>query len=512
MTYNLKDFAHASRLFVGGNYRLMPKTGFLFHAFIDVNAGMSSYDAANPNSNREIGLMVKQADLPKFTAETKTLHAYNRPNIVQTRIRYDPVTIVFHDDSANVVRNFWIKYFKHYFRDSDYGLSQHNLPYVYTNQLISNFGLNPRSPNHYLRSIRIYSLHQKRFSEYILVNPIIKSMRFGNHNKQSDSDILQAEMTVEYEAVLYSGGTVTYTNPPGFADLHYDYSKSPIAGVKQMFGSNGLYDGTNGQSRSYSSSIPGLSQYNTAIGINSIRSSNTFSSSILDMTNAFNSMLQQSSNSRVVVPNLAGTPGLSQGPFTGVGLNNSVASLAGVKSLSTTQPQLTTGAKIAEISQATVEAGQVISNFVSAFPPDNPAATATTTYPTILKTLNDIELTSETNQVDINIVEELQKILNRISYIEKSIGTLTDVVNATNEQVNASAQTYNDLSQRYDETVSLPDGTDGKQELLSQLNKQLNFQLNLVRDNTDFYNLKVNELDALTVELNELKLVRDSIK
>jgi len=515
MTYNLKDYAHASRLFLGGNYRLLPKTSFLFHAFIDVQAGSSSYDAANPNSNREIGLMVKQADLPRFTSETKTLHSYNRPNIVQTKIKYDPVNIIFHDDNSNVVRNFWIKYFKHYFRDSDYSLNQHNLPYVYTNQLFTNFGLDPRSPNHYLRSVRLYTLHQKKFTEYIFVNPIIKTLRFGTHNKQSTDEILQTEMTIEYEAVLYQGGTVTYSNPPGFADLHYDYSKSPLQKLQSLFGDNGLNGTKNLQQLYASPSSLGASQYNTTLGLSSARSAQINNSSVIDMTNIFNSMLQQNSSSRVLVPNLAGSGAFQQGPFTGIGVRSSTASLPGASTVISTSPQLTSRTKISEISQSSVTSGLKLSNFIDTFPPDNTTPTttqSTISYPSDLKILNDVESNPITGQVEINLIQERRRINNRIEFLEKAIVTLVDVVNATNEQVNISATTYNTLNQKYIEAKNLPDQTTGKQELITQLEGQIDFQLDLIRDNTDVYNKKMSELSELTNELEELKARRDSIQ
>lgn len=511
MSLNLKDYAHASRLFVGDNYRLSPKTSFLFHAFIDAGTG---FDGINPNSNREIGLMVKQADLPRFTADTKTLHAYNRPNIIQTKIRYDPVTLVFHDDNANVVRNFWIRYFKYYFRDSDYSLNQHSLPYVYTNQLITNFGLSPRGLTNYIRSIRLYSLHQKKFTEYIFVNPIIKGMRFGNHNKQTDSDILQAEMTIEYEAVLYSGGTVTFSNPPGFADLHYDYSKSPLGALRPMTGDNGISGSSNLQQRYSATSSQASAQYNTIAGLTSARSSQIYNSSLIDMTNSFNSMLRQSNSSRVLVPNLAGTNSFVQGPFTGIGARTTVAPLAGAPAVLSTASQNLPSTRPSEITQAAVEAGISISNFVDSFPPDSGStvAVSATSSAAALQLLNDIEQNSTTDQVDINLVIELRKINSRIEFLEKTIAALVDTINDTNEQVNSSASLYNSLNQKYNDAKNLSDGTAGKEELISQLEKQINFQLNLVRDNTDFYNNKVAELSERNTELEELKARRDLIK
>jgi len=114
---NVRDYRHANLLFVGSNFRLVPKNGFLFHVFFDVDAVANqiySKDPANPNKDRELGLMVKSVDLPRFSFETKTFNAYNRANIVQSKVRYEAVNIVFHDDSSNLIRRFWENYFTYY--------------------------------------------------------------------------------------------------------------------------------------------------------------------------------------------------------------------------------------------------------------------------------------------------------------------------------------------------------------------------------------------------------------
>ena len=114
---NIKDYKHATRTFVDSLYRLSPKLNNLFHVFMDVNTAMSGIDQI---SQIETGLMANSVQLPKFTIQNKTYNAYNRKTIQQERVNYDPVSITFHDDSADVVRKFWQGYFTHYYRDSDY--------------------------------------------------------------------------------------------------------------------------------------------------------------------------------------------------------------------------------------------------------------------------------------------------------------------------------------------------------------------------------------------------------
>lgn len=255
---NVKDYRHASRLFVGDNFALAPKQGFLYHVFFDLDNSISRI--SNENAI-EVGMLVKSVDLPKFTVDTKTLNSYNRPNLVQNKIKYDPVNIVFHDDNADVVRNFWFDYYHYYYRDADLGYGDgfgvvnqgYFLPTKYGFRPNNNYGYTPKSYSsftsnqvqQYIKSIRIYSLHKRRFSEYTLVNPMITSFRHGQHQAGSN-DTMSHEMTISYEFVLYATGNVSKKTVKGFADIHYDNSPSPLSvaggGTNTLLGPGGLFD------------------------------------------------------------------------------------------------------------------------------------------------------------------------------------------------------------------------------------------------------------------------------
>lgn len=245
---NLRDFRHASKLFVDDQYRLVPKNGFLFHVYFDINPNAKFIDPYNSNKDKELGMLVKSASLPKFTVETKRFNSYNRPNYIQTKINYDSIVISFHDDTADVVRNFWFDYFNYYYRDSDYSPELYRNEYKYkSTRPTDKWGYTTRFnvDEPYLHSIRIYSLNRKKFSEYRLINPIIKSFRHGEH-QQGSTDLLQHEMTIEYESVLYFNGSTSPSTVNGFADLHYDKTPSPLTpaggGTKSILGPGGLFD------------------------------------------------------------------------------------------------------------------------------------------------------------------------------------------------------------------------------------------------------------------------------
>lgn len=279
----LKDWDHASKLFtndIAGKESLHPKQSFLYHVFFELNyvpgrdiiAGRKigatvNERVADSSKQKELGMLVKQVTLPKFTIDTKTLNAYNRPHVIQQKLNYDPITITFHDDSANVVRNFWYDYMTYYYRNNDKshgtptttkvaGASHKELLHGRTEKdwgySLRGTDKNPVSTDPYLSSIRIYSLHNKRFSEYILINPIIKSFAHGEHSSSDETGILSHTMTVEFESVQYASGKINReskkgpTYPLGFGDIHYDKRPSPLTaaggGTTSLFGSGGFME------------------------------------------------------------------------------------------------------------------------------------------------------------------------------------------------------------------------------------------------------------------------------
>ncbi|NBP03668.1 MAG: LysM domain-containing protein [Proteobacteria bacterium] len=162
----LRDYQHASKLFWSGQLPdgqkgLMPKSGFLFHVVFDLNPNIT-----REFSIAELGLLVKTATLPKFSVDLKQQNAYNRVNYVQTKIKYDPVQITFHDDSSNVVRDFWFGYFNYYYRDSDYSEALYQIKHKYNERSAVDWGYTPKKKkkSEFLNSIRIFSLHQKNFT------------------------------------------------------------------------------------------------------------------------------------------------------------------------------------------------------------------------------------------------------------------------------------------------------------------------------------------------------------
>jgi hypothetical protein len=70
---NLGDFRHASKTFVEDAFRLAPKSKFLYHVHFQFNdVAFDNIKELGEKHKTEIGLLVKNADLPKYSATVDT--------------------------------------------------------------------------------------------------------------------------------------------------------------------------------------------------------------------------------------------------------------------------------------------------------------------------------------------------------------------------------------------------------------------------------------------------------
>jgi hypothetical protein len=268
-TTTIRDYRHAARIFTDNNFRLSPKHGFLFYVEFDFNPLITNISNI---SAQEMGMIVKTVSLPKYTIQVKEHNAYNRKNLVQNALKYDPVSITFHDDQADTIKNFWYDYYSYFYRDPDYADSTYSAPHKYQSRASFDWGYSPKAavgynnangnqPYQYIQAIRIYSLYQKNFSEYELINPIITSFKHGEHTNNDTQTLLQHEMTVQFETVKYYSGYVTQNTVGGFVDLHYDNTPSPLTPAQ---GTN-LIDNGNGGFTVASDRIVDLASINMSL-------------------------------------------------------------------------------------------------------------------------------------------------------------------------------------------------------------------------------------------------------
>lgn len=251
----LKDYQHASRLYIDNNYELLPKQKFLFHVVFNINRRHLQNLLFDNKRALELNMLVKSVDLPKFNLNYEQKNQYNKKVPVGTHISYTPINITFHDDHADVVTAFWRSYYEFYYSDSLANLNQApgNNRDTFYDEIGKSGRRNQYGKDQYgknkaqiLNGIEIFSLHKNRFTGYALINPMITGFSHDNLN-QAEGGTLGHTMEVMYETVLYSTGTVTKERPTGFATLHYDLEPSPLSvggrGTTSIFGAGGIVEG-----------------------------------------------------------------------------------------------------------------------------------------------------------------------------------------------------------------------------------------------------------------------------
>jgi hypothetical protein len=251
----MKDYQHASRLYIDDNFKLMPKQKFLFHVVFNTDETLF-VNGFNSSERYQLNMLVKACDLPKYNLSYEEKTQYNKKMYNATRIAYDPVNITFHDDHADTVNAFWKKYYEYNIADSvgmnsDLTISNTKDDYYdgIKTKRTNKFGMDtPRQRKKpYLKGVEIFVLHKKRFTSMTLVNPVIGSFAHDNLDAADGQGVMNNTMQILYETVIYKAGIVNKNNVPGFATVNYDNSPSPLSvlggGTNSIFGPGGIVDG-----------------------------------------------------------------------------------------------------------------------------------------------------------------------------------------------------------------------------------------------------------------------------
>lgn len=251
----MKDFQHASRLYIDDNFKLLPKQKFLFHVVFTIDNTIPARPFTN-NERLELNMLVKSCELPKYDMNLEERLQYNKKVYVGTRIKYNPVNIVFHDDHADTVNAFWKAYYEYNIADSQsvnstgiVDITKDDMYHDKNRKVVTQFGMDnaQKRGKPFLKAVQIFVLHKKTFTGFTLVNPIIGSFSHDNLDQTDGQGLMTNTMQLFYETVIYTAGRVDGVSVPGFATLHYDKEPSPLSvlgrGTTSIFGPGGIVDG-----------------------------------------------------------------------------------------------------------------------------------------------------------------------------------------------------------------------------------------------------------------------------
>lgn len=283
----LRDYTHASKTFSPNSYENAPKLKFLFHVYFDINPEVYN----KPENN--FSVLVKTAKLPAFNFEVQTMNQYNRKRLVQTKIKYNPIDISFHDDCGDLINGLWYQYYTYYYKDAanpqvvfngKRGAASPPIPgpggtvsrandslynerttyspsitgqtdwgYIGDATQPSQSGANPKKIP-FFKNITIFGINRHNWIGYTLINPIITSFNHDQFAYDQANGVMENTMSIDYETVVYNQGTIDGDNPDNiitnFGDNRfYDRQLSPIAtpGSNAKFlGQGGLVDAAGG--------------------------------------------------------------------------------------------------------------------------------------------------------------------------------------------------------------------------------------------------------------------------
>jgi len=260
----MKDYRHASRLYIDDNFKLMPKQKFMFHVVFNTDESLFN-PGFEANEKLQLNMLVKACDLPKYNLSYEEKTQYNKKMYNATRIAYEPVNVTFHDDHADTVNAFWKKYYEYHIADSvginsDLAISETKDDYYNfadKARTFTKFGMDTpkQRAKPYLKGIEIFVLHKKRFTSMTLINPVIGSFSHDNLDQADGTGIMTNTMQILYETVIYKAGTVNSNSVKGFATINYDRSPSPLSilggGTNSIFGPGGIVDGVGSVIKNY---------------------------------------------------------------------------------------------------------------------------------------------------------------------------------------------------------------------------------------------------------------------
>jgi len=313
---NLRDYTHASKTFRPNNYQYAPKFKFLFHTYFEISNTAYDFDLKE-TTQQNFGLLVRDVKLPSFTMQTYQMNQYNRKRIVQTKIKYDPVNITFHDDNSSLITKLWASYYTYYYKDGANpkvifggkrgansttdlsvppgpgdvrGLAGAGSGKAVSPTLVTYYDRNLYQPTitgngdwgyigesakpgtadptkvPFFKNITVFGFHDKNFIAYTLINPIITNFAHDTYNYDEGGGVMKNTMTIDYETVVYNEGAIDGRKPgdivTGFGDVAtYDRTLSPIAKP----GSNGTILGQGGLIDSVGGAIKDLAGGGNAI-------------------------------------------------------------------------------------------------------------------------------------------------------------------------------------------------------------------------------------------------------
>ena len=260
----LRDYTHAQKNFLPGGMANAGKVKFTFHTWFQINPS-----AYQPPTGQNYGLLVKTIKLPTFNIDVQEMNQYNRKRLIQSKIKYQPIEITFHDDNMSQVTAMWDAYYRYNYADAwnpivapfstAPAIKDYNRRNIYDPSISGDTEYGYRGDARgeggnradggekipFFNNITVYGMWAGQYIAYTLINPIITQFDHDTYDYADGGGTMQNRMTIDYETVIYNTGAIGDIGPDGdgseevagFAGPDsYDRRESPL----EQGGSNPL--------------------------------------------------------------------------------------------------------------------------------------------------------------------------------------------------------------------------------------------------------------------------------
>lgn len=253
----LRDYTHAQKNFLPGGMANAGKVKFTFHTWFQINP-----TAWQPPTGENYGLLVKSIKLPTFNMDVTEMNQYNRKRLIQSKIKYQPIEVTFHDDNASQVTAMWDAYYRYNYADAwnptvspwtnAPAVKDYNRRNIYDPSISGDTEYGYRGDARgeggnradggekvpFFNNITVYGMWAGNYIAYTLINPIITQFDHDTYDYSDGGGTMQNRMTIDYETVIYNSGKIGNEVEDGTGLPRREFSGEEVAG----FGGPESYD------------------------------------------------------------------------------------------------------------------------------------------------------------------------------------------------------------------------------------------------------------------------------
>ena len=203
-----------------------PLLGFQYFVRVNYNGALKEFVEAyfkEQGGFESNNTLVKSVTMPSIGVESEIFNEYNRKRISQTKLKFDPIDMVFHDVSNGNTLKLWQMYYQYYFADGRYSTKSQAVKDAPVNPVDfehRNYGYDIGTEDgrvndvRYLyKSIEIFQVSAGSFNKVTLYNPRIVDFKHDTLD-YSKNDLVEVSYTIDYEWAEYEFKSRNSTNTP----------------------------------------------------------------------------------------------------------------------------------------------------------------------------------------------------------------------------------------------------------------------------------------------------------